>query len=681
LPRAGGSSIAQHLDLPRRFSITPRSSSVQAMPETSQPQPPQQPRPLSEYQTRRAARKQRVDALERRFSQLANLRLVLFVAAIGLAIASWGFGAISALALIAPGLLFVIAAIAHELVVRRRDQAQRAVAFYDAALARLQHRWQGSGPDGAALIDEEHVFGADLDLVGHGSLFQLLCQARTRAGERTLARWLLEPCRVEEDREAGDEPSLTARLRRRNEAVDELRPAVDLRERLALAGADLRASIEPEQLCNWGEAPATLPRSAALWVLLWLPSLATPTALALALAGVLPWLPFIGLAALELVLYRLYGPRITKLIAEVDAPARQLEVLSEVLELLERQQAAAPRLVELDQRLGAGDQRASQAVASLQRRLVWLEAMKNAMFAPLGMLLLWPLHFGAAVERWRRVAGGKIRVWLATLGELEALHALASYAYEHPDAPFAELVDLEGGERSEGQDSAPAELEGEGLAHPLMAAGQCVANDVRLSASEGAVRTWIISGSNMSGKSTYLRTVGINVALALCGAPVCARRLRLTPLSLGATLRIQDSLHDGRSRFFAEVRRLKQLADIAGDAAAPPLLFLLDELLHGTNSADRQTGARALLARYVERGALGLVTTHDLALGSEAGGQSWLHNKHFADAITAAGAAAAEGKGAPPSEEDALRFDYQLRDGRLEGSNALALMRAVGLDV
>ncbi|PIE17377.1 MAG: DNA mismatch repair protein MutS [Proteobacteria bacterium] len=628
--------------------------------------------PAQEYERRRAARQQRVDALERRFSQLANVRLLLFVVAIGLAVASWGFDALSPLSLFAPGLLFAIVVVAHEVVVRRREQARRAVAFYDAALARLAQRWQGIGPDGLALVAEEHVFAADLDLVGEGSLFQLLSQARTRAGERALARWLLEPRRVE----PGEDEALVARLRSRNEAVAELCDALDLREALALAGEDVRAELEPERLCAWGEAPAALPQSPALWIALWLPALATPTALGLALGGLLPWLPFWLLLALEGVIYRLLGKQVNTLIAEVDAPGQQLSVLAEVLALLEGHEAraeASPRLRELGRRLSAGGLRASKSVASLQRRLAWLESMKNPMFAPLGMLLLWPLHLGAAVERWRRVAGGEIRVWLATLGELEALHSLASFAYDHPSAPFAELV--------EGGEEGSASLEGEALTHPLMAPGHCVANDVRLDAKEGAVSTWIISGSNMSGKSTYLRTVGINVALALAGAPVSARRLRLTPLSLGATLRIQDSLHDGRSRFFAEVRRLKQLSDLADDPEAPPLLFLLDELLHGTNSADRQAGARALLARYAERGALGLVTTHDLALGQEADGAGWLGNKHFVDAVTAAGAAAVEGKGALLSEEEALRFDYTLRDGRLEGSNALALMRAVGLDV
>ncbi|MCK5796136.1 MAG: DNA mismatch repair protein MutS, partial [Deltaproteobacteria bacterium] len=554
---------------------------------------------------------------------------------------------------------------------------------YEAALARLEDRWRGQGQGGEGLVDGEHPFATDLDLMGEGSLFELLCQARSRAGERTLARWLLSP----HQRADGEEDDFLSRLGARTAAVAALRDAVDVREHLALVARGVRAEVEPDRLQTWGEAPRALPQSLALWIALWIPALATPTALALALAGTLPWTPFLILLAVEGAIYRIFGARVERVVSEVDTSGRQLKVVASVLSLLEAQRFSAPRLRTLQDRLQAEGVRASESVAALDRRLVWLEAMKNPMVAPLGFLLLWPLHMGAAVERWRLRYGGQIRVWFQTLGELEAIYSLAGYAYDHPEDPFAELVALD---RAEGDVSgAGARLEGEALRHPLMAKGRCVANDivlVGLSAASTAsapltdgdsdAAVWMVSGSNMSGKSTYLRTVGSNVALALLGAPVAARRLRLTPLALGATLRIQDSLHDGRSRFFAEVRRLKLLMDSARDPTSPPLLFLLDELLHGTNSQDRQTGAFAILSRYVAEGGIGLVTTHDLALGAQEAKLPWLANRHFTDAV-------AEGKmdGETVREEDALSFDYRLRDGRLEGSNALALMRAVGLDV
>lgn len=628
--------------------------------------------PVVVYRERLKERQARVTAAEQRYGQLANLRLLLFVGGFGLAIASWGFALLTPLSLAVPALLFVVSVIWHERVARQKAHAELAAAHVEAGLARLEHRWAGQGLSGERLMPSEHPYAADLDLVGEGSLFELLCQARTRAGERTLAHWLSCP----EHPLPGEEIELTDRLASRVAAVQELREGLDLREALALAGAGLRAEVEPEALCQWGERPIWSPSMTA-YALAWLPTLAAPLLLGLAVAGLLPWTPFILVAVAELVVYRFTARRLALLTGQVDSAGRQLVVLSQVLQILEAERFEAPRLRELAGRLTVSGRQASVAISSLDRRLSWLEAMKNAFFAPLGLITLWPLHWTLAIERWRAQAGSELRAWLDTLGELEALSSLAGYAYEHPADPFAEIEPLTATTR---EGHAPR-LHGEALAHPLLPS--CVPNDIDLGGDDGAV--WMISGSNMSGKSTYLRTVGINIVLALAGAPVHARRLSLTPLALGATLRIQDSLHEGRSRFFAEVRRLKQLADLARGEL--PLCFLLDELLAGTNSHDRQVGARALLARFSEAGALGLVTTHDLALGGkEAGGEPtpWLRDKHFTDALVEARKGRSSDPSVEPLDEDpeqALSFDYLLRDGPLQGSNALALMRAVGLDV
>jgi DNA mismatch repair ATPase MutS len=239
---------------------------------------------------------------------------------------------------------------------------------------------------------------------------------------------------------------------------------------------------------------------------------------------------------------------------------------------------------------------------------------------------------------------------MAGMGQFEALMALAGYSYEHPQDPLPELAEVAGGW-----------FEAEGLAHPLMPAAQSVRNDVQLG---GELRLLIVSGSNMSGKSTLLRAAGINAVLAMAGAPVRARRLRLTPLQVGASIRINDSLQEGSSRFYAEITRLRRIFDLAG--GDPPLFFLLDELLQGTNSMDRRIGAEGIVHALVERGAIGLVTTHDLALAEISGhlnGQ--IHNVHFQDEL----------------EEGRIRFDYRLRPGVVTKSNGLELMRSIGLDV
>jgi DNA mismatch repair ATPase MutS len=255
-----------------------------------------------------------------------------------------------------------------------------------------------------------------------------------------------------------------------------------------------------------------------------------------------------------------------------------------------------------------------------------------------------------AIERWRAVNGRHVADWIAAIGEIEALGSLASFAFERPGAVFPELLD-----------SSEPVYEATGLVHPLIPEGEAIPNDVTLG---GETRLWIISGSNMSGKSTLLRAIGLSVALAWAGAPVTAGTLRLSRLRLGTSITTTDSLADHRSRFYAEISRLKSIVDLA--KAGEPVLFLLDELLSGTNSHDRRIGAEALLKTLVQHGAIGCATTHDLALADIATGfGERARNVHLEDHL----------------EDGQIRFDYRLRPGVILRGNALELMRAVGLDV
>ena len=274
-----------------------------------------------------------------------------------------------------------------------------------------------------------------------------------------------------------------------------------------------------------------------------------------------------------------------RLLHLADGPARELSALAQALALLERESFTSPALVELQAELRRSGVQASVAIARLRRLSEMHDWQHNMIFVAVALLLMWSTHLAWALEAWRRRYGRHVRVWLRVVGEFEALASLSAYAYEHPADPFPELVPLE---------SAPGAgtglFEGTGLGHPLVPAAKMTRNDVSLSADRQLL---VVSGSNMSGKSTLLRTVGVNVVLAQAGAPVRARSLRLTPLAVGATLRIQDSLQEGRSRFYAEISRVSLLARMA--SGRPPLLFLLDELFHGTNSHDRLVGAAGVL--------------------------------------------------------------------------------------
>jgi DNA mismatch repair ATPase MutS len=264
--------------------------------------------------------------------------------------------------------------------------------------------------------------------------------------------------------------------------------------------------------------------------------------------------------------------------------------------------------------------------------------------------MLWPLQFAIAIEGWRERSGAAVPRWMAAVGEFEALGSLAGHSYERPEDIFPELAD------------GAVCFEGEGLGHPLLPASRSVRTDLRL--SDERERVLIVSGSNMSGKSTLLRTVGTNTALALAGAPVRARSLRLAPLQIGASIRVQDSLQAGASRFYAEITRLRQIVELTEGAL--PVLFLLDEILHGTNSHDRRIGAEGVVRGLLERRAVGLITTHDLALARIAEDLApRAANVHFEDHL----------------EDGKMTFDYLLRPGTVQRSNALELMRSVGLKV
>jgi DNA mismatch repair ATPase MutS len=273
----------------------------------------------------------------------------------------------------------------------------------------------------------------------------------------------------------------------------------------------------------------------------------------------------------------------------------------------------------------------------------------NQGFAIFARLLLWSTHFSLAIERWRLRSGSHIGQWLAAIAEMEALGSLAGYAAEHSGDTYPELVD------------DGLVFHAQALAHPLLAPGVGVPNDVSL---DGELRLLLVSGSNMSGKSTLLRSVGLNTVLAWAGAPVRAQRLRISRLSVGASIRVNDSLQDGKSRFYAEITRLRQIVEMAGGET--PLLFLLDELLSGTNSHDRLIGAHAVVKTLVRLGAAGLVTTHDLALADMVEELApHARNVHFEDHL----------------ENGRIAFDYKLREGVVRKSNAIELMRSVGLPV
>jgi hypothetical protein len=589
--------------------------------------------PRDEYQRRLTDRRERIAALDRINLRISNGRLALAAVVAALVWMAFGRATISPAWPIGAGLVFGILAVVHAQHLNRFERAQSAERVYRRGLDRLDDRWAGAGRDGAHFIGD-HPYARDLDLFGPASLFERLNTTRTEAGETTLAGWLRAPAEPEE---------VVARQR----AVDELRAMLDFKEDVAVLASESPVG-RTGLLAAWAlEPPVRFPPALPLVFAAF--ALVTVALGAAVFANVAPPDALLLWIAAQAGVAAIWRREVRHVLHAVDMPDRDLGLVSDLLARIESQPFTSPRLVALHEALLTDGVPPSARIARLRSLVSWLDSTHNLLFAPVAFVLLLRPQLAMAIARWHASYGHAIDDWLRAVGEIESFTSLATYAYERPDDPFPELVE------------GPL-FDAEQLAHPLLPEAAAVRNDVRLGG--GGPRVVVLSGSNMSGKSTFLRTIGVSVVLALAGAPAPARRLRLSPLALGATLHVEDSLQAGRSRFYAEILRIRAIVEEARGAV--PLLFLLDEILHGTNSYDRRIGAEGIVRALASLGAIGIVTTHDLALtelpatlGVAAA------NMHFEDRLI----------------DGRMSFDYRLRPGVVEHSNALALMRAVGLDV
>ncbi len=458
--------------------------------------------PGEEYRRRETRYRERAADAARREEMVSRVRLGVALAAALTAWLAFGAGRLSPWWLVAPAAAFATLLAVHARVRRQRLRAERGAAYYRRGLARLDGQWAGTGRTGARFRDPHHPYADDLDLFGEGSLYELLCEARTSMGEEMLAAWLLAPSDV-------------AAVRGRQAAVQALTPRLDLREDLAVLGEEVAATVRPDALTSLAAATARAPgmrlRLAAAAV--------STVALAVVAAWAVGWAPpLLALAALAVqgvVDWRL-REHVRAADRAVAGHGPDLELLAAVLERFEREPAGSPRLDQLHASMVTDGLRPSRAVRRLRVWVDLLDSRRNQFFSPFALASMWGVHCALGVEAWRTRHGAAVGAWLAAVGELEALCSLAGYAWEHPADVYPSL---EGGE---------ARFEAEALGHPLIPEARCVRNDVALG---GATRVLMVSGSNMSGKSTLLRAVGTNAVLAQAGAPVRASRLRLSHLS------------------------------------------------------------------------------------------------------------------------------------------------------
>jgi hypothetical protein len=532
--------------------------------------------------------------------------------------------------------LLVVAAVKGYLDSRRLgSRAGRLRQSCARAIERLEGNWAGAGERGEEFAEPQHPYAHDLGLFGEGSLFELLYTGRTANGKRGLARYLMALPELEE-------------ARARQDAVRELRDRVDLREKITVLGAADAQESRWETFAAWLDTP---PFAFNPWlqIVILATSMAVLVLLVAGLLGIMPW-PEVARSIAPIVFFHsgvglVFRRQVNRVSESLRPISIETQVLREGLRLIEQTPFHSQKLRALQERARGG----SLEVHKLERRLNSLYERNKEWFYFVSLILMAGTQLAMAVETWRTRNGDRLRNWLEAWAEFEALNMLANYAYENPENVWPKIGD------------GASRFEAEALGHPLLPDAACVRNDIALGSGVGF---YLLSGSNMAGKSTLLRMIGVSAVLAYAGAPVRANALRLSRMSVCASLAVVDSLLNGKSKFLAEMDRLRLSLDTALQGA--PVLFLIDEILSGTNSRDRRVAAEAVVRTLIERGAIGVLSTHDLALGQ------------IAELPELCGANVHMGsrRGGGPMD-----FDYMLKPGATTEANALAIARMAGVPV
>jgi len=508
-------------------------------------------------------------------------------------------------------------------------------SFYERGIDRMEDKWRGKGITGLEYAGADHLYQTDLNILGEGSLFELLATTRSEVGAERLAAFLLDAPALEE-------------ARARQEAVKELRDAIGLREDVALLGKYRFQNCEGKHLRDWLGLPAlSVPRAVPVFLFF-----SGTVSLVLGLCGyakILAWaqiLPFlIPWVAMQAAIGFWLIRRVRTHLKALLMLGGDVLVLRQGVALIERQRFQSEKLRGLVGRLR--ERNAVSSIRKLEYLLAAVERREDIILYGFSLWLAAGTQLVLATERWRSAHKKDFEDWLDAWAEFEALNAMACYAYEHPEDEFPELV--EGRARFEAGD----------LRHPLLPRERCVGNDLALN---DVTAFYLISGSNMAGKSTFLRAMGLNAVLAGAGAPVRARDARISVFNICASISIADSLAEGKSKFLAEVERLR--TSIFATEADRPVLFLIDEILSGTNSRDRRVAAEFVISALVAGGAVGALSTHDLVLTEIAVTPALRGvNVHM--------------QGENPDEP--LDFDYRLKPGILRQTNALAIVKMMGI--
>lgn len=582
---------------------------------------------------------QKLNRVQQQIYRIGTLRLLLFVAGVAGIIyfraESWAVWAGIAIVTLLP---FILLVKYHNRLFYKKDYLEKKAEINRQELAALDYDFSAFD-DGSEFVDPAHLYTFDLDVFGPHSLFQYINRTCTEPGKRRLAAWLNKHIESKEE------------IVERQQAIRELTPELKFRQRFRILGLLHKGKAADEtELKAWAASPSLFRRSRVLRILPYLVTGVNAVCLVLTVVGILPaglwgviWTFFITAGFV-------FRGKITKMQAVYGKKLQILGTYAGLLRLMEEQPAQCGRLKELKEDIGGEKRKASHSISRLSKLMDELDQRSNVfMYIILNGLFFWELRQIMRIEAWKEQYAGELPRWLTAIGDMDALNSLATFAYNHPGYVYPTIL------------QQPFRLQAEALGHPLMHRERCVRNDVDMEKRPFFI---IITGANMAGKSTYLRTVGVNYLLACIGAPVCARHMEVYPARLITSLRTTDSLTDNESYFFAELKRLKLIIDKL--QAGEELFIILDEILKGTNSMDKQKGSFALIKQLMALDANGIIATHDLLLGTLADlFPENICNYRFEADI----------------RDDELTFSYELRPGIAQNMNACFLMKKMGIAV
>ncbi|EAY25783.1 MutS-related protein [Microscilla marina] len=593
------------------------------------------------FETRIEQFQELAQQFQTKYNRISTIRLLVFLGAIIGAYYTYQFAQhwAAGLGAFVVGMGIFIALIKqHNRIVYQRNHYRFLQKINEAEIQRLSNELKGFA-EGDQYMTPGHFYDSDLDIFGKHSIFQLLNRTTTQLGEKTLAQWLLAPARTQE-------------IRQRQQAIEELKNNIEWRQDFEAKGKhgqeDGRAV---NQLFAWGSEPAKVLPKKWLITMTYIMPIVSLAAFAAVLLGFTTYhILFIPIFINGFLLGGSFKD-IQNIHEKTSKSSTTLKSYTQLLKNIEEANFNSEKLQKIKGLTASAEGTASEKISKLASILASLDQRQNLLFIFVAnFFFLWDVVWTARLEKWRQTTRREIVGWLKAINQMEALNSIAGYAYANPAHQMPTISDKD------------YIIDTINLGHPLINAKERITNTMKL---EGLGNSMVITGSNMSGKTTFERTVGVNIVLALAGAPVCADRMTVSTMQVFTSMRTQDSLKEHISSFYAELKRLKQLIDHLETNPRLPVIYLLDEILKGTNSQDRHLGAKALVFQLHGHRSTGLVSTHDLELGILEEQTNFIQNYSFNSQING----------------DQILFDYKLTPGICRSFNASKLMQNMGIEI